>query len=669
MNKNTSTKASSIMMRSAGLLLMGAAFAIALGTQGPENGRVEAQTAIGAPAATAADGDQGERRATPTRTRSSQVTQSIDVTERLPLETATFAQDESVLAARPANRTFVPTKATPSKATSDEPRPTTPREKMSGPVAALLAAGGNGDAELVVRYSERPELFDDELVAELGGEVVRSYDHLEMRAVRLPVASLEELATDENVDWLSLDAPVAAMSVSSREAANIPSLTSANLGYTGNGVGIAILDTGVSSHADLGDNILQYSFLNGAFPVPDIVNGELVSTNANGRHDGFGHGTHVAGLIGGSGEFSDGEYRGVAPGASILSLQVLDSDGNGSMSDVMAALDWLMTYGEYFNVRVVNMSLGKGISESNTTDPLVLAVEELWDAGLVVVIAAGNEGFAGSMTVTSPGNSRKVITVGSITDNGTGLDHSDDYTSSFSSQGPTIGDYVLKPDLLAPGNRVIGSVDKKSTLAKLLKERLKSCKKSDLECGDSTYLEMSGTSMAAPLVSSAVALMLEKDPALSPATIKARLMRSARKIAADPTEAGAGMLDADAALNDSGIVSGEALSPLMVFDDASDTVLIEDTAILWGDDSWSAAYLFNNGLNWTSGASYTDASGVTANGYMWTDGGVSAKGYMWTDGGVSAKGYMWTDGVDAKSLLEMSDTAEYFLNDDAPVQQ
>ncbi|MDJ0748154.1 MAG: S8 family serine peptidase [Woeseiaceae bacterium] len=667
MNKNTSMKASSIMIRSTGFLVLAAAITVAVVTQRSPGDNAAVQSATMAPTESTVFSGNSEPGATPSRHHDARATQSIAPAEWLsPGASAASQAVEPPLAGTMLAERRLPTPQAARSGTSEaESHTVTPREKMSGPVAALLAAGGNGSAELVVRYSERPELFDDELVAELGGEVLRHYDHLEMRAVRLPVASLEGLASDENVDWLSLDEPVGSMSVSSREAANAPSPTSANFGYTGNGVGIAVLDTGVSRHADLGDNVLQYSFLNGAYPVPDIANGEVVHPNVNGRDDKFGHGTHVAGLIGGSGDYSSNDYKGMAPGATILSLQVLDGDGNGSMSDVMAALDWLMTYGEYFNVRVVNMSLGKGISESNTTDPLVLAVEELWDAGLVVVISAGNDGYAGTMTVNSPGNSRKVITVGSITDNGTGLDFSDDYTSSFSSQGPTIGDYVLKPDLLAPGNRLIGAVDANAKLAKLLSKRLKACKKSD-NCGDSTYLELSGTSMAAPLVSSAAALMLEKDPTLTPATVKARLMRSARKIDADPIEAGAGILDADAALNDSGAVSGEALSPLMVFDETTGNVLIEDTAVLWGDELWGGAYLFSYGLDWASGATYTDEDGVTANGYMWT-GGISAKGYMWT-GGIEAKGYMWTGGLEARSLLDDSSEEGYFLNDDAPQQ-
>lgn len=549
---------------------------------------------------------------------------------------------------------------------SESPAKTAAADKMSGPVAALAAAGGPDIAEIVVRYDQHPELFDDERVAALGGEVTRSYAHLDMRAIRMPAASLTELAGEDNIDWLSIDDEMSSMSSASRAAANIPAAGSINAGYSGSSVGIAVLDTGISKHGDLDDQMLQYSFLNGAYPEPEIANGEIVTPNDSARDDKFGHGTHVAGVLSGSGVESEDEFKGAATGAKVLALQVLDKDGGGSMSDVMAALDWLLTYGSYFDIRVVNLSLGKGISESNATDPLVIAVENLWDAGMVVVVAAGNEGHYGSMTVTSPGNSRKVITVGSLTDNGTGSDFTDDHVSSFSSTGPTIGDYVLKPDLLAPGNRVVAAIPLNSKLAVNLPSRHKACK--GINCV-SNYLEMSGTSMATPIVSAAAALMLDKDPSLTPATVKARLMRSAMKIDADPTEVGAGLLDVDAALSDSGVIAGEALSPLMIFDDVSGGVLVEDTAELWGDALWSAGYLFNSGFTWSGGATFTDENGVTANGYMWTDGAVSAKGYMWTDGGVSAKGYMWTDGgTNAQSFLTGDSESGFTLNDDGPAE-
>ncbi len=558
---------------------------------------------------------------------------------------------------------------------AEDTAPRSPRDKMSGPVAALAAAGGPGLVDIVVRYDEHPAMFDDEYVASLGGTVVRRYQTLEMRAIRIPAESLEALAVDDNVDWMSVDDEVAFTAMYSHDAANVPSTNSGNFAYSGSNVGIAILDSGISAHADIDANVLQYSFLGGAYPIPDIVNGEVSGANASVREDLFGHGTHVAGIVTGTGTDSEGTYSGVASGATLLSLQVLDGSGSGSMSDVMAALDWLRVYGDYFGVRVVNLSLGKGISESNTTDPLVAAVEDLWDDGFVVVVAAGNSGNFGAQTITSPGNSRKVITVGSLTDSGTGTDLSDDYVSSFSSMGPTIGDLVLKPDLVAPGNSVVAAISPNSTLASILPNRVVGC--SAQNC-TSDYFNMSGTSMATPMVSAAVALMLEKDPTLTPATIKARLMRSARKFDANPSAAGAGALDIDAALNETGIVVGEALSPLMIKDEASDGVLVEDTSLLWGDDAWGAGYLFNDGFTWATGYGWTNSSGVHSNGYAWTDGevwaegygwtdggGVHAKGYGWTDGGgVHAEGYGWTDGVHARSFMESDGNGGMVVNDD-----
>ncbi|MEM9404181.1 MAG: S8 family serine peptidase, partial [Pseudomonadota bacterium] len=331
------------------------------------------------------------------------------------------------------------------------------RAKMSSQVALLAGIGGPERVDLVIRFSDHPDLVDADRVAELGGEVVRSYRTLEMQTVRLPASALYEFALEPDVERLSLDETVSISSVSSRQTANVPGSASGNFAYSGQGVGVAILDTGIAEHADLQASVIQYSFLKGAYPVPTIVNGEVTATNSDPREDLFGHGTHVAGIIAGSGGQSNNAYQGAAQQSQLLSLQVLDSHGNGTMSDIMAALDWLLTYGSYFDVRIANLSLGKGISESNTTDPLVLAVEALWDNGVVMVIAAGNLGSGGSMTIKSPGNSRKVITVGSLTDSSTSS-FGDDYVSSFSSRGPSVGDYVMKPDLVAPGNRLIAAI-------------------------------------------------------------------------------------------------------------------------------------------------------------------------------------------------------------------
>ncbi len=200
----------------------------------------------------------------------------------------------------------------------DDASPASPRDKMSGPVAALAAIGGPGLVDIVVRYDEHPALFDDEYVASLGGEVVRRYQTLEMRAIRIPAESLEELAVDDNVDWMSVDDDVAFAAMVSHEAANLPGAQSSNAGYSGSSVGIAILDSGVSEHADLNANVLQYSFLDGAYPIPEIVNGEVTGANASVREDAFGHGTHVAGILSGDGTDSQGAYSGSADGATLL---------------------------------------------------------------------------------------------------------------------------------------------------------------------------------------------------------------------------------------------------------------------------------------------------------------------------------------------------------------
>jgi len=356
-----------------------------------------------------------------------------------------------------------------------------------------------------------------------------------------------------------------------------------------------------------------------------VDNVEIESTDASS--DPFGHGTHVAGIVGGSGKVSAGHQPGVAPGASLYSVRVLDGEGMGTVSDVVAGLDWVLSSAASSGIRVVNLSLGKALEESADTDPLVQAVEAVWDAGIVVVVSAGNYGTAGHFTITSPGNSPKVITVGSVTDAAT-LDLSDDYVSTYSSRGPTLIDHYLKPDLVAPGNRIIAPIAANSKLKVDLPERIR-------ETGD--YLELSGTSMAAPMVSGAAVLMLSQDPTLTPATVKARLMRSARKISGDPTVWGAGVLDVVAALGATGEVK-TAPSPQMNQDD-SGAILVEDTAQLWGSTDWDATFLWSDGYMWS-------------NGFPWSN------GYPWSTG------YPWSLVVEDLTPLWVVDNQSLLLNDD-----
>ena len=194
---------------------------------------------------------------------------------------------------------------------------------------------------------------------------------------------------------------------------------------------------------------------------------------------------------------SSGLYRGIAPDADLVTVRVLDEVGQGLSSDVIAGLDEILALNQqHWHVRVVNLSLGHPVYQPAAEDPLVQAVEAIWDSGVVVVCSAGNAGRDGYGTITSPGNSRKVITVGSVTTWGDS-DPGNDIISTFSSRGPTLGDHIVKPDLVTPGNRLISATAARSYLESNHPDRL--IKAPGARSAD--YYQLSGTSMAAAVVS------------------------------------------------------------------------------------------------------------------------------------------------------------------------
>ena len=251
------------------------------------------------------------------------------------------------------------------------------------------------------------------------------------------------------------------------------------LSYTGKGVGVAVLDTGIFPHMDFRNRIRAFADFVAYKSMP---------------YDDNGHGTHVAGILAGDGTASMGKYKGVAPGCGLVVLKVLDRFGNGSRDQVLRAFRWILDHREQYRIRIVNISVGTTCRSVSDQDVLIQGVEKLWDEGLVVVAAAGNQGPKPG-SVTAPGSSRKVITVGS-SDMLTGR-------SAVSGCGPT-AECVCKPDLVAPGNHIV------------------SCAPGTAN----TYGVKSGTSMSTPLVSGAIALMLEKDPLLTNVEIKMLLRES-----------------------------------------------------------------------------------------------------------------------------------------------
>src|SRR5690606_19663151 len=262
-------------------------------------------------------------------------------------------------------------------------------------------------------------------------------------------------------------------------------------------------------------------------------------------HDDYGHGTHVAGIIAGSGYDSRGARAGIAPRANLIGLKVLDAEGHGYISDVIAAMEYAVEHRSAFNIRIINLSVASAVVESYNTDPLAQAARRATDAGLVVVAAAGNLGtgpddqlqFGG---ITSPGNAPWVLTVGAASHNGT-VRRSDDSVAAFSSRGPTWIDFGAKPDLVAPGVGIESLSDPQSTLYRQLSDYLIP------GAGGGwykPYLSLTGTSMAAPVVTGTVALMLQANPKLTPNAVKAILQYTAQSSEAEhPLAQGAGLLN------------------------------------------------------------------------------------------------------------------------------
>jgi serine protease AprX len=315
------------------------------------------------------------------------------------------------------------------------------------------------------------------------------------------------------------------------------------LGFTGAGIGVAVIDSGITTwHDDLtkGNSTKTYPYGNQRVTkFVDFVHGKTLP------YDDNGHGSHVAGIILGNGYDSLGEKAGIAPGAALVSLKVLDANGAGTISSIIAALNWVAVNAKTYNIRVVNMSVGANIHESYWTDPLTLAAKKVTDLGITVVTAAGNlgtnaQGATQYGGITAPGNAPWVLTVGASSTMGT-LTRSDDTLAGFSSRGPTFIDFGAKPDVTAPGTGTVSLAVPGSTFYITKATALLDGK---LKLGAKPYLSLSGTSMAAPVVSGTVALMLQANPTLTPNLIKAIIQYTAQPYPGyKPLEQGAGFLN------------------------------------------------------------------------------------------------------------------------------
>jgi len=396
------------------------------------------------------------------------------------------------------------------------------RALLSFDLESRLTRGANGRARVILNGS------DADLAALAQRHHVTIVRRLAGAAVFLANnAELNALAADVGVDHLSGDVPVTnGMSVSNQStgADQVRAGTWGLLGIgaipgvNGSGVGVAVIDSGIAQHSALSKKVVaNVSFVTG-------------DTSVN---DDFGHGTHVAGIIAGNGGAAAGVTTlyngGIAPGVQLINVRVLGDNGAGYTSDVIEGIDWVIANKSKYNIRVINLSLGHPVMESAATDPLCLEVRKAVDAGIVVVAAAGNYGTApdGRMVlggITSPGNSPYAITVGAVNTWGT-VKQSDDTVATFSSRGPTAFDFAVKPDLAAPGTKIISLQANNSYLPAAYPVVHVAGN------GTNAYMFLSGTSMAAPMVSGAVALLLSGSPGLSPAQVKLALQNGAAYMA------------------------------------------------------------------------------------------------------------------------------------------
>ncbi|HEX3043367.1 MAG TPA: S8 family peptidase [Bacillota bacterium] len=350
--------------------------------------------------------------------------------------------------------------------------------------------------------------------------------HREMRlvpsiVVELPYSAIEYMILSPHIRKIWHDIKVRALL--DIAVPTVGGGKSQELGFTGKDVTVAVIDTGIFPHSDL------------VYPESRIVAWKDLVNERENAYDDNGHGTHVSGIIAGNGASSRGRYTGMAPEAKLVGIKALDREGSGNTSDVITALEWCIQNQETYNIRAINLSLGSAAQESFREDPLCRAVSAAWSRGMVVCIAAGNDG-PDPRTINTPGINPNAITVGSLDDQQT-VEVDDDLISESSSRGPTI-DNSVKPDLLAPGVNI-----------------------TSLRAGGG-YRTLSGTSMATPMVTGAVAQMIQKWPSLKPDEIKNRLKRNAREMGLQSNFEGAGGLNLDGLFEESKKESSSQQNPL-----------------------------------------------------------------------------------------------------------
>ncbi len=383
------------------------------------------------------------------------------------------------------------------------------RAKIDRALRDAAEAAPGSTLPIIVRERQPSSAMAEDLVQVLGGRVTRELSIVGGFAAEVPASALPALARADAVMRIWGDARVSVDTLDMgkfdtwpantiwQKTIRLPQVPSA---YTGQGVSVALLDTGVSQLPDLGNRVLARVDL----------------TPEHDGYDRYGHGTHMAGIIAGDGTSSAGGWTGTAPGANIVSVKVAGADGSTDVSVVLAGLEWVVDHQAEYNIRVLNLSFGTDSTQPYQVDPLDYAVERAWFSGILVVVSAGNRG-PGSATINKPGADLFVLTVGAADLKGT-IAAFDDGLAMFSSRGPTSGGFT-KPEISAPGITIVSSRDVDSTIDR----------EHPLARVEDAYFKGTGTSQAAAVVSGIAALMFQANPELTPDVAKAILVGTAMR--------------------------------------------------------------------------------------------------------------------------------------------
>lgn len=391
-----------------------------------------------------------------------------------------------------------------------------------------------------------------------GGKVKQTFKNFSARVVTMKGSDAINESGRTDVQYVSVVRntwPMGHVSLTTG-ADQASTMSSSGVAFDGTGVSVAVLDSGIDpNHIALTDAQSKSRII-----VNQDFTGELDATGLPITSDPYGHGTHVAALAAGNGKVAQNAYLGMAPNASVLNLRVLNSQGVGTEASLLSALDWVATNRTAYNIRVINMSLGMPAIDSYQFDPVCQAVRSLVNSGVVAVAAAGNHGKDSSGNkvyglIDCPGNEASAITVGAANTFGTDS-RNDDTVATFSSRGPTRSfwtdtygvkhyDNLIKPDVVAPGNKIISAEAYHNYLVTTYPTLDAGVSNTDTR----KMMFLNGTSMASPVVAGAAALLLQANPKLTPNLVKAILMYTAQQLPNfNAFEQGAGEINLDGAM-------------------------------------------------------------------------------------------------------------------------